>query len=788
MAHAASAGTDKVGRTRPSPHTPAVSAGLTLFALAVAGLVVSVQQTLVLPLLPSLMRAFHTSVSSVTWVFTATLLAGAVATPLLARFGDMYGKKKMIVLAMVLLIAGSAVCALSNTLGVLIVGRALQGTSAAVIPLAIGVIRDVFPRERVMASIGILSATLGMGGAAGMLVTGVVAEHTSSYRPIFWIATGVGVLGLILVAAGTPRVGARAGGSPDLLGALFLGAWLVCLLLAISYGNDWGWESRRIVGLFGAAAVLCMVWVVIEVVVRQPLVKLGLLVGRRSLTANVAGLMLGFALFASFTLIANFVETPRARFGYGLSGSVLDVGLYMLPSTVAMLLFSALAGRFERRLGAAFTLAIGSLVTGGGYVWLAVANSSGTDLMIFSGIQGVGVGIGYAALGTLAVQHVPMGQSGIASGINTLVRTTGGSIAGAATASVLTAHLIRGTAVPTLHGYVLCFVVAAAGAGLATLTAVVHGILHRGDGAPAGPPVEIPRVVQVNRVTLNGDAMQTSRMDTTGPGVYGRVAGPDGREVAGAVLAVTDLAGRQIARGFSEHHGAYGLPLPHGGTYLLVCSADGHQPVASHVSVGAEAVRFDLTLAGGGAVQGRVLRGGGEPIADATVTLTDVRGEVVGATVTGVDGTYLLSGLYPGEYTLAAIAEGALPVARAIALEGSGTHRFDVVLRSQVCLAGTVRAAGSRLPVSEASVTLVDTEGNVAGAAVTGIDGRYEFTDLQPGPYSLTASGYAPVALRVELHEDRTDQDVELGAPAQAAALPPSPRLDQHQLGRGLTG
>ncbi|WP_199521095.1 MFS transporter [Jiangella anatolica] len=436
--------------TRRTP-TP----GLTLLALGAAGLVVSLQQTLVLPLLPRLQAAFDTSVTSVTWVFTATLLAGAVATPLLSRFGDMYGKKRMVVVTMALLVAGSVVCALSDSLGVLIAGRALQGAASAVIPLAIGMIRDTFPRERVMASIGIVSATLGIGGSAGMLVTGVIAEHTSSYHPVFWISAGMGCLALVLVLAFTGSTGTRPGGRPDIAGAVLLAGWLVALLLGISQGNTWGWTDARTLGLFAAAVVVCATWVLVERRVREPLVHLKLLTGPRSLSANLASVLLGFAMFAGFTLVSSLIQTPSAVAGYGLSGQVIDVGLYMLPSTVTMLLFSVLAGRFEARLGAAFTLAVGALFAAVSYVWLALNHDTALELMIFSGIQGIGFGVSYAALGTLAVEHVPMSQSGIASGINSLVRTAGGSVASAATAAILTAQLIENTAIPQVDGYVI---------------------------------------------------------------------------------------------------------------------------------------------------------------------------------------------------------------------------------------------------------------------------------------------------------------------------------------------
>lgn len=452
--------------------------GRILLALAGAGMVVSVQQTLVLPLLPQLMVRFDAPITDVTWVFTASLLAGAVATPLLSRFGDMYGKKRMIMLTLVLLVAGSVVCAASGSLPVLIAGRALQGVSSSMIPLAIGMIRDAFPRERITTAIGIVSATMGVGGSAGMIVTGLIAARTDSHRPVFWITAALGAAALALVAACARDTGTRAGGRPDIAGAVLLAAWLVCLLLAISEGNAWGWTSGGVLGLFGGAAALCAVWVAVELRVRSPLVRLNLLVGARSLSANVVSALLGFSMFAAFTLIAGFVQSPSAQVGYGLDGSVLDVGLYMLPSTVTMLLFSWTSGRIAARIGTAYTLAVGSAFAGLCYAWLAVSNSHVYDMLAFSAIQGIGFGIAYAALGTLAVQHVPMDQSGIASGINSLVRTTGGGVAGAVTASVLAGQVIAGTEVPTLGAYELCFWIVAAGAAVAAAVAVVHARRH----------------------------------------------------------------------------------------------------------------------------------------------------------------------------------------------------------------------------------------------------------------------------------------------------------------------
>jgi len=451
---------------------------VTLLALCAAGLVVSLQQTVVIPLLPRLIGQLHTDVAGVTWLFTAALLTGAVATPLLSRFGDMYGKKRMVMFCMGLLIAGSVVCAVATSLGVYIVGRALQGTSSALIPLGIGIIRDTFPRERLTTAIGVISGTMGVGGTIGMLVTGVIADKTTNPHPVFWMTAVLAVIATVLVGVSAKDVGQRHGGQPDYLGAVLLAGLLVCLLLAISEGPRWGWGETSVIGLFAAAAVLAVVWVLVERKVAQPLVRLPLLVGPRSLSANMASALLGFAMFGSFTLISNFVQTPADKVGYGLSGSVLAVGLYGIPSSVLMTFFSFRTGRIVARIGPAFTLAIGAAFAGAATGWLALSNAHGYDMVISNTLQGIGFGIGYAALGTLAVQHVPMSESGIASGINSLVRTAGGSIAGAITASILSALTIGHTGVPSLHAYVISFAVLSVGAWLAAAVALGNGLRH----------------------------------------------------------------------------------------------------------------------------------------------------------------------------------------------------------------------------------------------------------------------------------------------------------------------
>lgn len=467
---APTAGTDGRTKARAGGSTWA-----TLVALALAGSVVSIQQTLVIPLLPTISVTYGVSTTDVTWLFTASLLAGAVATPLLTRFGDMYGKKPMILLTLGLLLTGSVICALSGNLGVLIAGRAVQGVSTAMIPLAIGTIRDTFPPRRVIGAIGIVSATLGVGGAVGMLLTGLISGHTHDHHPVFWIAAGAAVLAFILVATVVPNGGVRHGGRPDVAGALLLAVVLVCLLLGISQGNAWGWSSPPVLGLFATTLVLGTLWVALELRVAEPLVRMSILIGRKSLSANIASVFLGFSMYGSFTLISALVQASPEKVGYGLGGTVLTVGLVSLPNTVAMVGASFLCGRLAGRIGAAHTLAIGSAVAGLSYLYLALWHETVPHFLVFNALQGLGFGIAYAAIGTLAVQHVPMDSSGIASGINVLVRTAGGSVSAAVGAAILTG----GGLVPTIGDYVLCLYIVLAGSLGAALVALVHGVRHR---------------------------------------------------------------------------------------------------------------------------------------------------------------------------------------------------------------------------------------------------------------------------------------------------------------------
>jgi hypothetical protein len=252
----------------------------------------------------------------------------------------------------------------------------------------------------------------------------------------------------------------------------------------------------------------------------------------------------------------------------------------------------------------------------------------------------------------------------------------------------------------------------------------------------------------------------------------GHVTGPEGSPVSAASLTVSDFHGSPVGVGRTATDGRYRLHLPTGGTYLLVCTAEGHQSTTIMVTVAAATLVCDIVLAGAGGIDGWLRHHQGEPAAGAVVTLTDLRGEVVASTVAGPAGTYRLTGLNSGEYTFVVSAAGARPSAFTVQVPANGVRRVDLVLQSNGALRGTVRAANGARPVPDASVALVDGSGGVVAAIVTGADGEYVFAEVPPGGYTLIASGYPPVATRIELTGERTEvRDVMLGPKPQQSGV-----------------
>ncbi|OLB23424.1 MAG: hypothetical protein AUH17_06640 [Actinobacteria bacterium 13_2_20CM_68_14] len=452
---------------------------VTLAILALAGTAYALQQTMVIPALPALQRDLHTTTTWVTWVLTALLLVASVSTPVLGKLGDQYGKERLLVISLALFFVGCVGAAAAWNIWAPIFFRAFQGLGAAVFPLSFGIIRDEFPREKVGVGIGLISAVFGVGGGFGIVLSGVIVDNLS-WRWLF-------IFGAIPVAIATVAVHRFVPESPiktpsrvDFLGATLLSVGLVCLLLALTEGESWGWTSARVGGLFAGAAVFLALWVVAELRVPEPMVDMHVFVQRQVLFTNICALITGFAMFGTFVLIPNFVETPRglaadtARLvDYGFNASATKAGLYLLPSSVTLLFAGPAAGVIGRRIGSKWPLAAGMLLSGISAVMLAFWNTETWQILVALAVLGIGVGFAFAAMATLITEAVSATETGVATGMNTVMRTVGGVIGGEVGAAILTAHLIPTTNVPSLRGYEVAFTIAGAVAFVGVVAAVL---------------------------------------------------------------------------------------------------------------------------------------------------------------------------------------------------------------------------------------------------------------------------------------------------------------------------
>jgi EmrB/QacA subfamily drug resistance transporter len=440
-----------------------------LAVLAIGALAFALAQTTLIPTLTELRMELGTDTSGVAWVLTGYLLAAAVATPVAGRLGDMVGKRRLFVASLLIFAAGNAVSALGSSLEVVVAGRVLQGVGGGIIPLAISIIRDEFPSEKVPSSIGLISAIFGIGGGLGLVLGGVITD-TLSYHWIFWLgaitASGAALAAHLLV----PESPVRTPGRVDFRGAALLAAGLVPPLYAIAQANEWGWASGRTLGLVLAGVAILAVFVAVERRTAEPLVDVRGFAAPPVLMTNVTTLLIGFGMFGSFMLIPQLASTPLAS-GYGFGLDATAAGLLLLPGSILMLFAGPLSGMLGGRFGSKVPLAIGATLTGLGLLCLGLSHGSEATVLGWNLVMSVGFGLVFAAIPNLIVSAVPPRQTGEAIGVNALVRSVGASLGTQVTAAIIAGTVVAGSPLPTEGGYTAAFVACAAVAVLAGLVA-----------------------------------------------------------------------------------------------------------------------------------------------------------------------------------------------------------------------------------------------------------------------------------------------------------------------------
>nr|WP_202489489.1 MFS transporter [Streptomyces sp. SID8381] len=775
---------------------------LVFVGLMLALLLAALDQMIVATALPKVVGELH-GLDKMSWAITAYLLTATVGLPVYGKLGDLIGRKGVFQFAILVFVIGSALAGRAQTMDQMIAFRAVQGIGAGGLMIGVqAIIADIVPPRQRGRFMGLIGAAFGLASVAGPLLGGYFTDHLS-WRWCFYVNVPFGLITLAVVTAvlklPRPRVRARF----DVLGALLLAAASTCLVLLTSWGGtEYAWNSRVIWGLGAGAAAAAVLFVVAEHFAAEPLIPLRLFRDSVFNVSALVGLVIGVALFGAASYLPTFLQMVDGA-------SATESGLLMLPMMGGIVGASIVSGQLISHTGRyrLYPLLGGALSAVG--MWLLSRLETDTPRLHYSlwmAVLGAGIGLVMPVL-VLAVQNsVRPADLGTATSANNYFRQIGGSVgaavfgtlfagrltdalrdrlparAGAALpdAESITPQAVRALPAGLRDAYIQAYADAMPRIFLYLVPVLVLGtviafflkekpLVSHNTPAPSAfetdtAPLHTDTAPLHAAAPVRDNAVPPARAPyPAGVPVCGTVQHADGTVVPRAALTLIDIAGRQIGRGASGEDGRYALSTPGTGSYVLIAAAGGHQPQAVSVTVGERPVELDVVLGGAGRLAGTVCTADGTPVRDATVTLTNVHGEVVATTRSGREGGYVITELVAGEYTLAASAPAFRPAALPVSVQASRETRQDVELAGGAVLRGTVRASGGR-PVEEARVTLLDAAGNVVDTLTTGADGTFRFVDLSSGEYTVIATGYPPVATVLQVAGGgRTERDLQLG-------------------------
>ncbi|MGW7239463.1 MFS transporter [Streptomyces sp. NPDC054804] len=757
---------------------------LVFCGLMLALLLAALDQMIVATALPRIVGELH-GLDRMSWAITAYLLTSTIGLPVYGKLGDLIGRKSVFQFAILVFVVGSALAGRAQSMDQLIAYRAVQGVGAGGLMIGVqAIIADIVPPRQRGRFMGLIGAAFGLASVAGPLLGGYFTDHLS-WRWCFYVNVPFGLVTLAVVTAVLKLPRPRARARFDVLGTLLLAAASICVVLLTSWGGtEYEWGSRVILGLGAGAVVATVLFLIAEHHAVEPLIPLRLFGDSVFNVTGLVGLVVGVALFGAASYLPTFLQMVDGA-------SATESGLLMLPMMGGIVGASIVSGQLISHTGhyRIFPVLGGGLsVVGMGLLSRLEVDTPRWQYSIWMAVLGAGIGMVMPVL-VLAVQNsVRPADLGTATSANNYFRQIGGSVGAAVFGTLfadrltdalhkrlpahagarlpdpesLTPQLVHALPPALRDAYIRAYADAMPRIFLYLVPMLVLGLLIA-CFLKEKPLVSHP-TAETESVPVNTPIPQ-ARSPYTGAGipVCGTVQHPDGTVVPRAALTLIDAVGRQIGRGASGDDGRYALSTPGSGAYVLIAAAGGHQPQAVTVTVGERPVELDVVLGGAGRLAGTVRTADGTPVRDATVTLTNVQGEVVASTRSGREGGYVITELVAGEYTLAGSAPAFRPAALPVTVQASRETRQDVELAGGAVLKGTVRAGGGR-PVEDARVTLLDAAGNVVDTLTTGADGTFRFVDLSSGEYTVIAAGYPPVATVLQVAGGgRTERDLQLG-------------------------
>ncbi|WP_406452564.1 MFS transporter [Streptomyces sp. NBC_00876] len=820
--HAKHGGHDSSDGT-PMTHRQIMEA---LAGLMLGMFVAILSSTVVSNALPEIISDLGGGQSAYTWVVTASLLAMTATTPLWGKLSDLFSKKLLVQIALVIYVAGSVVAGMATSSGMLIACRVVQGIGVGGLSALAQIVMAamIAPRERGRYS-GYIGAVFAVATVGGPLLGGVITDTSwMGWRWCFYVGVPFAVIALIVLQKTLKLPVVKREVKVDWTGAFFISAAVSLLLLWVTFAGDkYDWMSWQTGAMLAGSVLLTLLFVFTESRASEPIIPLRLFRNRTITLASLASLFVGIAMFAGTVFFSQYFQLARGK-------SPTMSGVMTIPMITGLFISSTVSGQIITKTGRwkAWLVSGGFLVTAGlGLLGTIRYDTTYWHIAVYMFVMGLGVGMMMQNLVLATQNQVDPSDLGSASSVVTFFRSLGGAIGVSALGAVMAnrvTHYVKdgladlgpqgaamghggtgGGGIPDLdtlpapfrtvvesaygHGVGDVFLYAAPAALLAFLiTIFIKEVALRTNAANDAPSdaavpaqAEAPTLAEVPSAAAASvsagtagvtpvDIVKATAVTTVqGTAVRGVVRGAEGAPVDRAAVTLISLGGRQLGISVAQADGSYGLDAPGAGSYVLIASADGFQPQASTVVVGDEPLAYDILLVGTSGLAGTVRAAvSGSPVDGAMVIVTDVRGDVLATGKSGDTGEFTFGELVPGAVTVAVNAAGFRPLALPVEIGGQGVTRVDAALQSGALVQGVVRAGSGRLPLPDARVTLVDAAGNVIATSTTGEDGAYAFADLDAGEYSVIATGYPPVAGALTVAGRGVDgHDIELAHPGE---------------------
>lgn len=426
---------------------------LMIILMALLGLMTIFVETMLVPGLPGMARDLSAQTTELAWVLAAYTLAGAVTIPIVGKLGEMYGRKPLLLTIMVMYMIGLVGAAVSWDLLSLIVFRAIQGIGMGAVTLLMGMAMDILPPRMVPVGIGLIGAMLGVGAATGMVGGGILISFVG-WKDAFWVVLPlVAVLSLVVWRI-VPDKQTRHPARMDVAGSVLLGFGILTFLLPLSQGAVWGWGSSMTIGLFAAAALFFVAFVIREKRCSEPIMRFELLRNRNILVAYISMFFIGVAMFMLYQTLPFFMGEPVTNGGFGKTSQVI-IGLFLLPNAIGQLIASPLGGRLGLKYGHWQILTVGLVIAALGFIGLVLMRTS--ELGVILAVLVFGVGIGMASTGnTNTISCVCSKDNfGSTTAVNSMILTIGMSV------GPVMAALILGSFMGDMSGYIYCWAIAA---------------------------------------------------------------------------------------------------------------------------------------------------------------------------------------------------------------------------------------------------------------------------------------------------------------------------------------